>query len=142
MTPAEEVSVEGKVDQLLQTADDVRHALNRRTVAVVVAIFFPLVVGAVLLWTQNSATRNNQAIAQRAYVQALHNNLDNLIAREQFALTRDCPVFYLRDLLAASIERRDFREVQPACEPIDTAGIRAQIAEVERLIAREERKSL
>jgi hypothetical protein len=129
-----------KIDALIDIAAEVKRALNRRTAIVAIAIVIPLVVGTFLLFYQVDATRDNHKIAQRAYIQALQNNYDNLISRRQFVLTRDCPVFYLRDLLAASVERRDIREVDPPCEPAEVADIDAQIIDAERKLAEERGK--
>lgn len=135
-------SIEEKVDALIQTAIDVKRALNRRTAIVVVAIAVPLVVGAVLLGisvaattTTNRVANANQVIAERAYRQALVNNRDFLQYRKDFAQTRDCPVEYFRDLVTATREDRDLLSVQPPCEQEDIAVIDAKIAEVEKLIA-------
>lgn len=129
------ISIEDKVDTLIITAATVKSALNRRTAIVTAAIAFPLLVGAALLAAQVSGTRDNQAIAKRAYVQALVNNRDFLQYRKDFAQTRDCPVEYFRDLLNVSRERGDLTAVLPPCEKVDVAAIDAQIAEVEKKIA-------
>lgn len=139
-------SIEEKVDALIQTAVDVKRALNRRTAIVIVAIVLPLITGAVLLGLSVSATsttkrvaNSNQRIAKQAYVQALVNNRDFLQYRKDFAQTRDCPVEYFRDLVTAVREDRDLLTVDPPCEALDVAVIDAKIAEVNRQIAAAEK---
>lgn len=135
-------SIDEKVDALIQTAVDVRHALNRRTAIIIIAIIIPLITGAVLLGLSVAATATtkrvadtNQRIAKQAYVQALVNNRDFLQYRKDFAQTRDCPVEYFRDLLTVSRERGDLTTVVPPCDTIDTTEIDAKIARVDQLIA-------
>lgn len=141
-TPNQHEGLESKVDTLIVIAATVKQALNRRTAIVTAAIAFPLIVGAALLFMQvmgtrdnNRLVRNNQSIANQAYIQALVNNRDFLQYRKDFAQTRDCPVEYFRELVIATRTGEDITAVLPPCETIDTSAIDAQIAEVNRKIA-------
>lgn len=129
------VSIEEKVDHLIGTAAAVKIALDRRTFVVVIAIIVPLVVGAFLIWRQNTITDESRKVAKLAYVQSLVNNRDFLQYRHDFAQTRDCPVNYFRALLEVSRDRGDLSAVIPPCSPVNLPDIDARIAEVEKKIA-------
>ena len=133
------VSIEEKVDRIIETAVTVKTALDKKTRTVVemsvIVIAISLFIGMFLLWRQNVSTDKSQAIAKDAYIQALVNSRDFLQYRRDFAETRDCPVEYFRALLEASRDRRDLSVVAPPCTPIDLPEIDAKIAEVDRKIA-------
>ena len=127
-----------KLDTLIAIAAQVKHELNRRTVAILalvgIPIFVALAIGGFLLFKLNQSTDNNQKIAEQAYNQALVNNRDVLSYRRDFAETRDCAVLYLRELLEVSRLRGDLYAVQPPCEKADIEAIDRQLAAVEAKI--------
>ena len=131
------ISSEGKLDQLIATALEVKHALVIRDTLLGLGA---AVVAAVIVWggintheTQTIAKRADTT-AQRAYRQSLVNNRDVLQYRRDFAMTRDCPIIYLKDLLAAASAHANINDVQPPCQPEDIAAIDAKIADVDARI--------
>lgn len=125
---------ESKIDELIQTAANVKIALDSRTFWVWLGIVLPMIVGAILLWQINDSAMNAERIAKRGYLQALDNNRQALVHQIHFAQTRDCPVEYFRDLLAVSRDRGDLSSVEPPCRPADIPTIEAQIAKIDRMI--------
>ena len=135
------ISTESKVDLLIQTAIDVKKALNRRSMLFGLSIVTPLVVGAILLFNVYRTTQSSEKTAQRAFIQSIENNRTFLQYRRDFGQTRDCPVEYFKELLNVSRDRGDLTQVQPPCEPIDTAALDQQIAELDKRLTKERSKN-
>lgn len=128
-----------RLDDLIKIAIRLQEIFIRRFWLVAGAIgigMLALVIGAAMLFRQNSLVAENQKVAEQAYIQALMNNRDSLYARIHFSETRDCPIVYFRELLIIAQQRGDLTTVEPPCETDDVEAITRQINEVQARIDR------
>ncbi len=118
--------------EVLSVNEETNRWLKRMgLLAAALGLIFNLVVAAGVAGLAARSAASSRA-AER---QSLVNSRDLLIYRRDFALSRDCPVEYFRQLLVALQVRADLTAVVPPCEPEDLDAIDEQLAEVEAQIA-------